>query len=36
MDFDDWRGFAHTKATEYNEVEDYETALKAEWDKLLG
>jgi hypothetical protein len=36
LDFDDWRGFAHTKATEYNEVEDYETALKAEWDKLLG
>lgn len=35
LDFDAWRGFSHTKATDYNEVEEYETALKAEWDMLL-
>lgn len=36
LDFDAWRGFSHTKATDYDDVDEYETALKAEWDMLLS
>ena len=35
LDFDDWQIYSKTKATDYNDENDYLRALKNEWNALL-
>ena len=35
LSFDDWKQYSKTDAKDYNEEEEYEVALKKEWEALL-